>query len=74
MLEYKRKEKTMKITKISKTGSKYKLTLDSGEVIDTYDDVILNNNLLYSKRIDKKLLEKIHNDTNYYRTCKRIFK
>lgn len=58
----------MKITKISKTGSKYKLTLDSGEVIDTYDDVILNNNLLYSKRIDKKLLEKIHNDTNYYRT------
>ena len=45
MLEYKRKEKTMKITKISKTGSKYKITLDSGEVIDTYDDVILNNNL-----------------------------
>ena len=62
----------MKITKISKTGSKYKITLDSGEVIDTYDDVILNNNLLYSKRIDKKLLEKIHSDTNYYHTYNKV--
>ena len=43
----------MKITKISKTGSKYKLVLDSGEIITTYDDVILNNNLLFSKRMTK---------------------
>lgn len=64
----------MKITKISKTGSKYKITLDSGEVITTYDDVILNNNLLYSKRIDKNLLEKIYNDTNYYQIYNKVLK
>ena len=64
----------MKITKISKTGSKYKLVLDSGEIITTYDDVILNNNLLFSKRIDKKLLEKIYSDNNYYQIYNKVLK
>ncbi|MCI9585330.1 MAG: hypothetical protein HFH45_01685, partial [Bacilli bacterium] len=53
----------MKIEKIKKTGSKYKITLDNGEVINTYDDVILENNLLYDKNIDSDLFNKINNDT-----------
>ena len=48
----------MKIEKIKKSGSKYKITLDNGEVISTFDDVILENNLLFDKNIDSSLLNK----------------
>ena len=56
----------MKIEKIKKSGSKYRLTLDNGEVITTFDDVILENNLLFDKHIDSELLNKIKTDTVYY--------
>jgi len=56
----------MKIEKIKKTGTKYKITLDNGEIINTYDEVILKNNLLFDKDIDSKLLNKISSDTIYY--------
>ncbi len=56
----------MKIEKIKKTGSKYKITLDNGEVISTFDDVILKNNLLFDKSIDSELLNKINTDTIYF--------
>ena len=37
----------MKIEKIQKLkNNKYKIKLDSGDIINTYDDVILNNSLL----------------------------
>ena len=56
----------MHIDKIEKTKSgKYKLTLDN-QVITTYDDVLLKNNLLYKKDIDDKVLEQIGKDTEYY--------
>ena len=43
----------MKIEKYEKIGTlKYRLYLDNGEVIDTYDDVILENELLLKKELD----------------------
>lgn len=64
----------MKIEKIKKSGSKYKITLDNGEVINTYDNVILENNLLYDKNIDSDLLNKINNDTVYYESYNKAIK
>lgn len=66
--------KLMKIEKIQKRGSKYKITLDNGEVINTYDDVILENNLLYDKHIDSELLNKINTDTIYYESYNKAIK
>ncbi|MBR3198488.1 MAG: RecX family transcriptional regulator [Bacilli bacterium] len=56
----------MKIEKIKKVGSKYKIILDSDEVITTYEEVILKNGLLYNRNINEKEREKILNDTAYY--------
>lgn len=57
----------MKIEKIQKLkNNKYKIKLDSGDIINTYDDVILNNSLLFNKEIDLGLLNKINNETLYY--------
>ena len=58
----------MKIESIKKTGSKYKILLDNGQVINTYEEVILNNGLLFHKYISSNLLEKINTDTNYYKS------
>lgn len=58
----------MKIDKITKAGPRYKILLDDGKTIYTYDEVILKNGLLYHKFINEKLLEKIYNDTNYYKS------
>lgn len=58
----------MKVESIKKTGSKYKIVLDNGQVINTYEEVILNNGLLFHKYINKNLLEKITVDTNYYKS------
>ncbi len=64
----------MKIEKIQKHGVKYKITLDNGEVINTYDDVILENNLLFDKNIDSDLLNKINTDTIYYESYNKVIK
>lgn len=56
----------MKIEKIKKVGSKYKLTLENKEVINTYDEVIIKHNLLYNKNIDSEKLKQINLDTRYY--------
>lgn len=56
----------MKIIKYKKgTNGKYKLFLEDGTIIDTYEDVILNNNLLYKKEIDNDLYNIIINDNMY---------
>ena len=48
----------MKIEKYEKIGTlKYRLYLDNGEVIDTYDDVILENELLLKKELDNYLYQ-----------------
>ncbi len=56
----------MKIEKIKKNGKKYKIILDNGLEIKTYDDVIINHNLLYNKTIDSELLDKINKENDYY--------
>ena len=56
----------MNIKKIIKLkNNKYKIVFDDHE-ITTYDNVILDNNLLYKKNIDKENYDKIIKDTNYY--------
>lgn len=56
----------MKIEKIKKTGTKYKIIFDDDSVLKTYDDVIINNGLLYNKNINSDILNKLNIDTNYY--------
>lgn len=51
---------TLKIEKYEKIGqAKYRLYLDNGEVVDTYDEIILKNDLLLKKELDTYLYQKI---------------
>jgi len=68
----------MKINKIIKIkNNKYKIIID-GDSIITYDDVIISNNLLYQKEINKDLYNKVVNDTKFFdvydKTVKYILK
>jgi len=56
----------MKVEKIKKTGNKYKIVFDDNTVLKTYDDVIINNGLLFNKNIDAEDLNKLNIDTSYY--------
>ncbi len=62
----------MQIEKIKKQGKTYKITLNNGEVITTYDNVIIQNGLLYHKKINEKILNKINTDTKYYETYNKV--
>lgn len=64
----------MEIKNIKKLKSgKYKIEIDDTK-ITTYDDVIINNNLLYKKHIDNKLLENINIETSYYDVYNKVIK
>jgi len=68
----------MEINKIIKMkDNKYKIYIDKEPII-TYDNVILENDLLYKKNIDKDVYNKIIIDTTYYdiynKTVKYILK
>lgn len=56
----------MKITNIKKVGKKYKLVFDNNSDITTYDDVIIENHLLFNKDVDYDLLRQIEIDNIYY--------
>jgi regulatory protein len=67
----------MKIIKYKKEkNDKYKLYLEDGSTLDTYEDVILDNNLLYKDSISSKVINKIIEDNeyqkNYNACCKYI--
>lgn len=65
----------MEIKKIQKLkNNRYKIVLENQEIINTYDDVILNNNLLFKKNIDSKMLNEINNQTLYYDCYNRTIK
>ena len=69
----------MKIISIKKSGeSKYKIMLEPDLNINIYDNVILNNNLLFKKELDNVLLEKIKNENEieevYYKVVNFISK
>ena len=50
----------MKIEKYEKIGqAKYRLYLSNGEIIDTYDEIILKNDLLLKKELDNYLYQKV---------------
>ena len=68
----------MKLQKIEKLkNNKYKIHLENEKLI-TFDNVIIENNLLYKKNIDNDLYNKILLDTEYYdiynKTVKYILK
>lgn len=67
----------VKIEKIKKVGDgKYKLTLQNKDVITTYDDVIIEYNLLYRKELDEALMEELLHRTLlsdvYHKSVKKI--
>ena len=63
----------IKITKYEKIGiNKYRIYLENGEVIDTYDNVIIANELLIKKEIDLNLYNKVTKETSleeHYLAC-----
>ena len=64
----------MLITKIEKLkNNKYKVIIDNQKII-TFDNVILDNNLLYKKNIDVDLYNKILKDTQYYENYNKVVK
>ena len=65
----------MKIEKITKLKSgKYKLQFDNDDTLLTYDEVILENNLLQHKEIDYDLFHKLKVDNDYYDVYNRVVK
>ena len=57
----------MKIIKFRKiSGNKYKLFLDNNESIILYEDVIIKNNLLSTKKIDSELLDDLMKQNNHF--------
>ena len=64
----------MNINKITKLkDNKYKILIDSEPII-TYDNVIIDNELLYKKSIDNKLYKKILQDTLFYESYNKAVK
>lgn len=63
----------MKILKYEKTGSgKYRIILDNGEVIDTYDQVILKDDLLLKSELTPNQYQQIFIENRFteaYRLC-----
>lgn len=65
----------MEIKNIKKLKSgKYKLELDNKEKFVTYDEVILNHNLLFHKEIDTNLLNTLNIETSYYNIYTKVIK
>ncbi len=65
----------MKVSKIKKLPSgKYNLILDNKQKLVTYDEVILNNNLLFNNSVDSETLNKINNDTKHYDVYNKVLK
>lgn len=65
----------MKIDKYKKmANNKYKIYFTDCDTLITYDDVIINNGLLYKKDIDTDLYEKILEENKYYDVYNKCIK
>ena len=64
----------MKIIGIKKQNNKYKIKLEGNVTIETYDEVIIKNNILYKKDIDEALKKTIEEENKYYETYNEIIK
>jgi regulatory protein len=54
----------MKLKKLS--NGRYKIILNDGSVIETYDEIILKYNLLYKKEVDEITMSNILLENDYY--------
>ena len=57
----------IKIIKYEQKNNKYKIIFESKEPLTVYEEVIINNHLLYKKEIDEELYQHLL-DENYYYT------
>lgn len=65
----------MKIEKIKKLNNgKYKIEFDNKEKITTYDEVILEENILFKKEVDNELINKINIKNDYYKIYNKTIK
>ncbi len=65
----------MKIDKFRKlSNGKYMITMDNKEKIVTYEEVILNRNLLFNKEVSNELLNELNIDTNYFDIYNKVIK
>ena len=65
----------MKIEKFKKlSNNKYKLVFINNDSLILYEDVILDNNILFKKDIDDELLNKIIQDNKYYEVYNKALK
>ena len=64
----------MKIMKIQKKNNKYKIILENNNIIETYDEVIIKENILYKKEMTDELKSKIEKENKYYEIYNNILK
>lgn len=65
----------MKIEKFKKlSNNKYKIEFINGNSLTLYEDVILDNNILYKKDIDDALFNKIIEDNKFYDVYNKTLK
>ncbi len=65
----------MKIEKIKKlSNNKYKLVFINNDSLTLYEDVILDNSILFKKDIDDNLLNKIIEDNKFYEVYNKTLK
>ena len=64
----------MKIKKIQKKNNKYKIILEDNNIIETYDEVIIKENILYKKEITDELKIKIEKQNKYYEIYNNVLK
>lgn len=64
----------MKIINIKKEKNKYKIKLEDKSIIETYDEVLIKNNILYKKEMTEELKELIKKENNYYEVYYDVIK
>lgn len=63
----------MHIKSIKKKGSEYLIILDN-ETLKVNEEVLINNNILYSKKLSNKDIKKIKEETVYYENYSKTLK
>lgn len=63
----------MQIKNIKKKGSEYLIVLDN-EILKVNEEVLINNNILYNKKLSNKDIKKIKEETLYYENYSKALK
>ncbi len=64
----------MKILNIKKNAGKYQIILENNVTLTTNDQVIINQGLLYKKKLSDKEIKKIEEETVYYENYNKVLK